>query len=266
MEVFEDLKTTLQKNIYISPFDFDKFGINERDKAEIIAREEIIVDNAKKYAKSLYEICKAVYDVRVILKSKDNDISFTEWYKSHGLNKDKVSELIKRYELYIQAPDKIDFITNLSIPAVKELTRKSVNIDSQILAIEYGLKDAKEIKSFLNGGHIAEKAERFEKNLENKEIDIFTDAIEDIEVVEMEDDEDEIKLWNDNVLIKLDAATKILVNCHYDNFSQLAKSPSRLSKYKSNIQALQKFLKQVSDEIENEIENNTLKNNLKLVE
>ena len=48
---------------------------------------------------------------------------------------EKVSELIKRYELYIQAPDKIDFITNLSIPAVKELTRKSVNIDSQIFYI-----------------------------------------------------------------------------------------------------------------------------------
>lgn len=266
MEVFEDLKMTLQKNTYTSPFDFDRFGISERDKTEIIAREEIIVDNVKKYSKSLYEICKAVHDVKVILNSKDNgDISFAEWYKAHGLNKDKVSELIKRYELYIQAPDKIDFITSLSIPAVKELTRKTVDIGSQILAIEYELKDAKEIKTFLSTGQLADKAEKLEKKLENKEDDITKNDIEDAEIIEI-DDEDEINLWNDNVLIKLDEATKILVNCHYDNFSKLTKSPSRLSKYKSNVQALQNFLKQVSAEIENAIESDTLKNNLKLVE
>jgi hypothetical protein len=256
-EVFDDLKMTLQEHEYHSPFDFEKFGISDRDKKAIIAKEEIIIDNAKKYAKSLFEICKAVYDVRVILKSKENgELSFTEWYKAHGLNKDKVSELIKRYELYIQAPDKIDFITSLSIPAVKELTRKTVDIDSQILAIEYGLKDAKEIKTFLSTGQLKEKQDTCDKEIEEAEI-IKTDDL---------DEEEELNLYNDNVLKKLDEVAKILVDCHYDNFSQLAKSPSRLSKYKNNVQALQKFLKEVSNDIESALDSQALKNNLRLPE
>lgn len=148
-EVFADIKSLVVEKTYSSKFNFEKYNISDKDKKYIIEREEIILENAQKHAKSLYEICKAIYEIKIALKG-DESQSFREWYTQNGLNKDKVSELTKRYELYIQAPDRIEFITNLSIPAVKELTKKNIDIDIQIDAIEQGLSGVEDIKEFVS--------------------------------------------------------------------------------------------------------------------
>ena len=117
-------------------------------------------------------MCKAVYEIKITLKG-DESQSFREWYTINGLTKDKVSELTKRYELYIQAPDKIDFITRLSIPAVKELTKKSTDLDVQIEAIEKGLNNVEDIKEFISTKTVSETTAKPKKIVVPKHIEKF---------------------------------------------------------------------------------------------
>lgn len=171
-EIFADIKELVAEKTYKSKFDFEKYGIPEKDRKFIIQREEIILENAKKHAQSLYEMCKAIYEIRLTLKG-DESQSFREWYTINGLTKDKVSELTKRYELYIQAPDKIDFITRLSIPAVKELTKKSTDLDVQIEAIEKGLNNVEDIKEFISTKTVSETTAKPKKIVAPKHIEKF---------------------------------------------------------------------------------------------
>lgn len=137
VDPFADMGELLTQNTYQSTFDFGTFEIDEEDKKYIIQREEVIFDNFKTYSKSLFEICKALYEIKMKMKG-DDSASFVAWYKHNKLSKDKVSELLKRYELFIQVPDKIEYISSLSIPAVKALTKKEIDLSviDDILRLE----------------------------------------------------------------------------------------------------------------------------------
>lgn len=223
--IFADIKNLVQEKTYKSKFDFEKYRISEKDKKFIIEREEIILDNAKKHAQSLYEICKAIYEIRLTLKG-DESQSFREWYMQNGLTKDKVSELTKRYELYIQAPDKIDFITDLSIPAVKELTRKNIDIDVQIGAIEKGLNNVEEIKEFVASKMPVEKENKPKKQKHAKYI-------------------------------------QKLIFFYEDNIKE-NKSPQELALYKRELQDLEKYIKSLREKINSLEDEKAKENNLKL--
>ena len=223
--IFADIKNLVQEKTYKSKFNFEKYGISEKDKKFIIEREEIILDNAKKHAQSLYEICKAIYEIRLTLKG-DESQSFREWYMQNGLTKDKVSELTKRYELYIQAPDKIDFITDLSIPAVKELTRKNIDIDVQIGAIEKGLNNVEEIKEFVASKMPVEKENKPKKQKHAKYI-------------------------------------QKLIFFYEDNIKE-NKSPQELASYKRELQDLEKYIKSLKEKINSLEDEKAKENNLKL--
>ena len=223
--IFADIKNLVQEKTYKSKFNFEKYGISEKDKKFIIEREEIILDNAKKHAQSLYEICKAIYEIRLTLKG-DESQSFREWYMQNGLTKDKVSELTKRYELYIQAPDKIDFITDLSIPAVKELTRKNIDIDVQIGAIEKGLNNVEEIKEFVASKMPVEKENKPKKQKHAKYI-------------------------------------QKLIFFYEDNIKE-NKSPQELASYKRELQDLEKYIKSLREKINSLEDEKAKENNLKL--
>lgn len=223
--IFADIKNLVQEKTYKSKFDFEKYGISEKDKKFIIEREEIILDNAKKHAQSLYEICKAIYEIRLTLKG-DESQSFREWYMQNGLTKDKVSELTKRYELYIQAPDKIDFITDLSIPAVKELTRKNIDIDVQIGAIEKGLNNVEEIKEFVASKMPVEKENKPKKQKHAKYI-------------------------------------QKLIFFYEDNIKE-NKSPQELASYKRELQDLEKYIKSLREKINSLEDEKAKENNLKI--
>lgn len=223
--IFADIKNLVQEKTYKSKFDFEKYGISEKDKKFIIEREEIILDNAKKHAQSLYEICKAIYEIRLTLKG-DESQSFREWYTQNGLTKDKVSELTKRYELYIQAPDKIKFITDLSIPAVKELTRKNIDIDVQIDALEKGLNNVEEIKEFVASKMPAEKENKPKKQKHTKYIEKL------------------IFFYDDNI--------------------KENKSPQELASYKRELQDLEKYIQILRKKINSLEDEKAKENNLKL--
>ncbi|MEH1740044.1 hypothetical protein [Fusobacterium varium] len=166
VDPFADMKELLNQNTYQSTFDFGTFEIGEEDKKYIIQREEVIFDNFKTYSKSLFEICKALYEIKIKMKG-DDSASFVAWYKHNKLSKDKVSELLKRYELFIQVPDKIEYISSLSIPAVKALTKKEVdlNVIDDILRLE--IKNVDDINQKILEASPVEETENKKEKVKN---------------------------------------------------------------------------------------------------
>lgn len=143
IDIFGDMTAALKKNTYQSTFDFDSYEINEHDKNFIIKREEIIAENFKTYSKSLFEVCRALYEISITMKAEG---SFMAWYTHNGLTKDKVSELLKRYELYIMAPGMEDYVTRLPIISVKTLTNKNMPEEQLMYALENQISNSEEIK------------------------------------------------------------------------------------------------------------------------
>ena len=173
---FADMGELLSQNTYQSTFDFGTFEIDEEDKKYIIQREEILYENFKTHSKSLYEICKALYEIK--MKFKDDDTaSFVAWYKHNKLSKDKVSELLKRYELFIQVPDKIEYISSLSIPAIKALTKKEVAISvvDDILRLEIKNVDDinQKILEAIPEKEMKEKKEKIKNTFSLKTVNFF---------------------------------------------------------------------------------------------
>lgn len=72
VDPFADMGELLTQNTYQSTFDFGTFEIGEEDKKYIIQREEVIFDNFKTFSKSLYEICKALYEIKMKMKGDDS--------------------------------------------------------------------------------------------------------------------------------------------------------------------------------------------------
>ena len=143
---FEKLKSQI-KSSYQSTFDFGSYEIDETIKKVVIEKEAIISGSFEKFSKSQYEICKALYEASLQLKVEG---SFMAWYTHIGLNKDRVSELLKRYEVFIQLPDKELYVSTLSNQAIKLLTRKDFEIDYILEVGDLGLKKVDDIKDFLN--------------------------------------------------------------------------------------------------------------------
>lgn len=153
---FEKLKSQI-KSAYQSTFDFGSYEIDETIKKVVIEKEAIISGSFEKFSKSQYEICKALYEVSLELKIEG---SFMAWYTHIGLNKDRVSELLKRYEVFIQLPDKGLYVSTLSNQAIKLLTKKDFELDYLLEIGDLELKKVDDIKDFLNS-----KTEVLEKNI-----------------------------------------------------------------------------------------------------
>lgn len=92
------------------------------------------------------KVCKALYDTSIKLKA---DRSFQAWYENIELGKDKVSELLKRYNLYIAFPSNFKYVTALSHQAVKLLTAET--LDSNILydVVELEITKVDDLKCFI---------------------------------------------------------------------------------------------------------------------
>lgn len=183
--VFDELRNQLvEKQIeeeYHSDFKFGAYVITEEEKNYIIEREKILFKGFKAYSENLYEICKALYDVRQKLKKYGDygEMTFTDWYKFNGLNKDKVSELTKRYELYILAPDKQVYISSLSIPAVKFLTKKAVDIEVREKILELELKKIEDMAEIIGTPEIIEKPKELQSQIK-KTCNFFKKRIEKV--------------------------------------------------------------------------------------
>ena len=146
--VFDKLKTTMKEVEWHSTFDFESYEINAEDKAFIEKKEELISNSFKKYSSSKYDICVALMEVKVRLQ-KSGEGSFMAWYTHLGFTKDKVSELLKTYELYIQAPHMKDYISSLSGVAVRLLTHKDVSPLLALDIMEKGVKNMEDIRELI---------------------------------------------------------------------------------------------------------------------
>lgn len=133
---------------YLSQFDFESFEIAESDKNFIIEREAVFVKNGRQYSDSLYEMCIALQEVKDRL-TNNNDASFMAWYSHIGLNKDKVSFLLKRAQLYLDFPEQKAFISSLSDLAVRVMTAKGVLPDLQKGLLESKVTAVKDIKEII---------------------------------------------------------------------------------------------------------------------
>ncbi|MGL5640021.1 MAG: hypothetical protein ACRCW7_11900 [Cetobacterium sp.] len=129
----------------LAEFNFGKFDVSSEDIEEIKRNEKTIIQNGVKYSDSEYELCVAIYKVSQALR-KYEDLSFVEWYQRLGLSKDKVSEFLKRADLYINYPNHKTFISTLSGRNVKILTHKLIPKDEQKYYIENKVSNISDLK------------------------------------------------------------------------------------------------------------------------
>lgn len=148
LAMLDKLKATMQEVEWHSTFDFESYEINAEDKAFIEKKEELISNSFKRYSSSKYDICVALMEVKVRLQ-KSGEGSFMAWYTHLGFTKDKVSELLKTYELYIQAPHMKDYISSLSGVAVRLLTHKDVSPLLALDIMEKGVKNMEDIRELI---------------------------------------------------------------------------------------------------------------------
>lgn len=134
---------------YLSQFDFESFQISGSDKEYVVEREAIFIKNGKIYAESVYEMCMALFEVKNRLVS-DYEIGFMAWYEHIGLNKDKVSSLLKRARLYFDFPEHKAFITSLSDRAIRAITGKNSTFEIQRDLIENQVTSVIDIKDSIN--------------------------------------------------------------------------------------------------------------------
>lgn len=133
---------------YLSTFDFESFEINENDKNFITERENVFIKNGKIYSDSLYKMCLTLLEIKERLTN--SEIGFMAWYTHIGLNKDKVSELLKRAYLYKHFNSHKPFISSLSGYAVRVITAKEVTFDEQLEIVENKITAVKKIKETIN--------------------------------------------------------------------------------------------------------------------
>lgn len=134
---------------YTSNFDFGTSEITQSEKDSLIKNESIFIKKFKECSAAKYEMCRALYEINLVLKESH---TFVDWYKSIGMTKDKVYELLNRYKLYLAFTgdnEKLEWVTSLSELAVTYLSRKYVEHEDLYEAFEKGLKKAVDIEIFL---------------------------------------------------------------------------------------------------------------------
>ncbi|MEG0426201.1 MAG: hypothetical protein RR556_10760 [Cetobacterium sp.] len=235
MRALDSLKAKVQED-YQSSFEFDKYEIEEDIKKEVIENEAIIFRNFRNMSDSLYKVCKALYENS--LKLKKSEGSFMAWYENIGLSKDKVSELLKRYDLYMKFPKSFQYVTSLSTQAVKLLTGKDLDLNIVYDAVELEIIRVDDIRCFI------------EARTPQK---------------------DEIIDLDGNYKIKpiVQKETKKCVN--YKNFEKLKKDinkmdPKQVSQTEREIESLEKYLRDLKKSLADRSLDFDNKNNIKLIE
>ena len=134
----------IEEEMYISKFDYTE--IEKSDK-------EVLIEYEKKIKTNQINIMKSTLIVGEILKEAQNklknyvDGTFMKWYQSLGFNKDSVSYFLKRYSLVMEFPQKKDYIAEMPIRVIKELTKKNIKKELVKEAIEEEIIGNKELKA-----------------------------------------------------------------------------------------------------------------------
>ena len=226
---------TLNKNDFKNLMEtLEKYEIEEEIKKEVIENEAIIFRNFRNMSESMHKICKALYENSLKLKAEG---SFMAWYENIGLSKDKVSELLKRYDLYMNFPDKVQYITSLSTQAVKLLTGKELDLNIVYDAVDLEIIKVEDIRCFI------------ESRTTPKD-----------EVIDLEN-EYKIEPF-------IQKETKKCVN--YKNFEKLRKNISmdlkQISQVEKEIDLFEKYIKELKKSLTDRSLDFDNKNNIKLIE
>lgn len=140
---------SLKKDIilYSSTFDYEKFEISDL-KNELIKSEEKIFLNLDRIGKATFEIAEELYEVNKKLANHKGG-TYMAWCEAVGINKDKSSVLLKKYNLFLETNRKN--IMELPIPIVKTLTSKKNNFTTdEMLTIIDSEKPTAKLKEIEN--------------------------------------------------------------------------------------------------------------------
>lgn len=279
-----------------STFDFGSFEITELDKQKVIRAEAVIAKRFKDYSEATFDICKNLYEVSLTLKAEGK---FMEWCEHVRLTKDKVSELLKRYELYMELFDGREWVSSLSGKAVRILTHKDVPKELIYRVYEGGIKTADDIKQYIEYSIAADQKvlgiTHTESNFLNEEIETLDTLPEDVVAVSNEDITDHFVDVNnmekasisehiadtsnmiEEAVIVEDSPHEEEFNEMVDSFVEIGKSVktiidrkkeikdnSKIKRYKLLVQTLRKDLDYLENFLKQEEERNMLKNNSKL--
>lgn len=153
----ERRKNLLEEQNYVSDFNFEEFNIIEKDKMDLLVLEEKIKGSQMTFVKSTLEIGNILFQAQEKLKSYGTG-SFMKWYENLGFNKDNVSYFLKRFELSLAYPEKREYIAEMPVRLVKELTKKDIEPKVVIEAIKEEVKTTKELNeikiSYSHGANI----------------------------------------------------------------------------------------------------------------
>ena len=137
----ERRRNLLEEQNYKSNFNFTEFNIVDKDKSELLVLEEKIKSSQMTFVKSTLEIGNILSQAQDKLKSYGTG-SFMKWYENIGFNKDNVSYFLKRYELSIIYPEKKEYIAEMPVRLVKELTKKDIETEIVVEAIKEEIKNS----------------------------------------------------------------------------------------------------------------------------
>ena len=168
----ERRRNLLEEQNYKSNFNFTEFNIVDKDKSELLVLEEKIKSSQMTFVKSTLEIGNILSQAQDKLKSYGTG-SFMKWYENIGFNKDNVSYFLTRYELSIIYPEKKEYIAEMPVRLVKELTKKDIEPEIVVEAIKEEIKTTKqfnEIKINYSHGANIEKVKLVKTSVEAQEI------------------------------------------------------------------------------------------------
>ena len=168
----ERRRNLLEEQNYKSNFNFTEFNIVDKDKSELLVLEEKIKSSQMTFVKSTLEIGNILSQAQDKLKSYGTG-SFMKWYENIGFNKDNVSYFLKRYELSIIYPEKKEYIAEMPVRLVKELTKKDIEPEIVVEAIKEEIKTTKQFNEIkINYSHSAniEKIKLVKTSVEAQEI------------------------------------------------------------------------------------------------
>jgi hypothetical protein len=149
----ERRRNLLDEQSYKSNFNFEEFNIVEKDKLDLLSLEEKIKSSQMTFVKSTLEIGNILSQAQEKLKNYGTG-SFMKWYENLGFNKDNVSYFLKRFELSIAYPEKREYIAEMPVRLVKELTKKDIEPQLVVEAIKEEVRTTKEFNEIkINYSH-----------------------------------------------------------------------------------------------------------------
>ena len=149
----ERRRNLLDEQSYKSNFNFEEFNIVEKDKLDLLSLEEKIKSSQMTFVKSTLEIGNILSQAQEKLKNYGTG-SFMKWYENLGFNKDNVSYFLKRFELSLVYPEKREYIAEMPVRLVKELTKKDIEPQLVVEAIKEEVRTTKEFNEIkINYSH-----------------------------------------------------------------------------------------------------------------